>query len=171
MNYELYNTLMVILGIDPGIGRVGWGIIRDDSGKHQIITYGCFETSSKMEETERLSQINTFISDLVHQYQPDAIAIEQLFFAANVRTAMSVGQARGVIVMAASTTGVPLTSYTPLQVKQAISGYGKADKKQIQMMVKTLLKLPTIPQPDDAADALAIALTHAFSYKLKKLIS
>ncbi len=137
---------MLILGIDPGIGRVGWGIILDNGGKQQLVTYGCFETLAQTPEQDRLSQINEFISDLVRQYQPQAIAIEQLFFATNVRTAMSVGQARGVIVLAASSTGIPLTSYTPLQVKQAISGYGKADKKQVQQMVKALLKLPTIPQ-------------------------
>jgi crossover junction endodeoxyribonuclease RuvC len=158
---------MIILGIDPGIGRIGWGFVQQLTGKQKLIDYGCFETDSKLSQEERLALIHQFFIDLITKNKPDAIAIEQLFFATNAKTAFSVGQARGVIVLACSSFGIPLTSYTPLQVKLAISGYGKADKNQVQQMVKSLLRLSNIPKPDDAADALAIALTHAFSYKLR----
>lgn len=158
---------MIIIGIDPGIGKIGWGVIRNEKGQQEIIKYGCLETSSKLPEEQRLVEIEEFFSELLKKYQPTAVAIEQLFFASNVKTAFAVGQARGVLVLTVTKAKVPFTSYTPLQVKLAISGYGKADKKQVQFMVKTLLHLNQIPKPDDAADALAIALTHAFSYKLQ----
>lgn len=158
---------MIIIGIDPGIGRIGWGVIEDTRGKQKLIDYGCFETSSKLPEEQRLVKIEHFFKILLEKHQPQVVAIEQLFFAANVKTAFAVGQARGVLVLTITKAHLPLKSYTPLQVKLAISGYGKADKRQIQIMVKTLLNLNLIPKPDDAADALAIALTHAFSYKLQ----
>lgn len=157
---------MKILGIDPGIGRVGWGIIDYHSNKPELISVGCFETFPTHTEPDRLRQIYDFFSQLFIEHHPEAIAIEQLFFAANSKTAFTVGQARGVLVLCCSIYGLQPYSYTPLQVKQSMTGYGRADKKQIQMMVKTLLNLDTVPKPDDAADALAIALTHAFSYKL-----
>jgi crossover junction endodeoxyribonuclease RuvC len=161
---------MKILGIDPGIGRVGWGIIEDIGGKQRMIDVGCMETPSNHAPETRLEAIHDFFRKLITDYKPDQVSIEQLFFATNARTAFSVGQARGVIVLAVSECGVPMTSYTPLQVKLTVTGYGQADKKQIQMMVKSLLKLKEVPKPDDAADALAIALTHAFSYKLKEKV-
>lgn len=157
---------MKILGIDPGIGRVGWGVVEYQSNNPKLVDVGCFETFATDTEPDRLLQIFDFFTQLMKTHQPDAIAIEQLFFANNAKTAFSVGQARGVLILCASMFGTQPHSYTPLQVKQSITGYGKADKKQIQMMVKTLLKLSTVPKPDDASDALAIALTHAFSYKL-----
>lgn len=157
---------MKILGIDPGIGRVGWGMIEYHSHTPQLISVGCFETFSTSSEPERLRQIYDFFSRLFSKSRPDAIAIEQLFFAANSKTAFSVGQARGVLVLCCSIYGLNPYSYTPLQVKQSMTGYGRADKTQIQTMVKSLLRLDTVPKPDDAADALAIALTHAFSQKL-----
>lgn len=158
---------MVIIGIDPGIGKIGWGVVKDEKGKQELIKYGCLETSSKLPEEQRLVAIEQFFSQLLKKYQPTTVAIEQLFFASNVKTAFTVGQARGVLVLTVTKAKIPFTSYTPLQVKLAISGYGRADKKQVQSMVKTLLNLNQIPKPDDASDALAIALTHAFSYKLQ----
>lgn len=157
---------MKIVGIDPGIGRVGWGIIEESKGKLTCIKFDCFETQSNTKIEERLLKINKFLSQLFLDYSPDAVAVEELFFAANARTALTVGQARGAILLTASLAGVPVFSYTPLQVKQSITGYGRAEKKQIQKMIQALLKLPSPPKQDDAADALAIAITHAFSYKL-----
>lgn len=160
---------MIILGIDPGIGRVGWGVIKDESGRQKDIDHGCFETSSKMDLEERLSNIYDFITQLIEKFTPEVLAIEQLYFAANSKTALIVGQARGVILLAASKSNLPTASYTPLQVKQALTGYGRADKNQIQSMVGSILHLPKKITQDDAADALAIAITHAFSYKIRKV--
>lgn len=160
---------MIILGIDPGIARVGWGIIKDESGKQKVLDYGCFETSSKIDLDERLAKIYDFIVELIKKFTPEILAIEQLYFAANSKTALIVGQARGVILLAASKSNLPTASYTPLQVKQALTGYGRADKNQIQSMVGSILHLPKKVVQDDTADALAIAITHAFSYKLHKI--
>ncbi len=161
---------MVIIGIDPGIGRMGWGVIREENGAQSMTDCGCFETDAKLAEEKRLEKIHDFIKELVNKYSPDVVAVESLFFAANSKTAFSVGQARGVILLTISQAEVKLVSYTPLQVKLSISGYGKADKNQVQQMVKSLLKLKQIPKPDDAADALAIALTYAYSYKVNNKI-
>lgn len=157
---------MIILGIDPGIARLGWGIISEERGKLTMIDYGCFETPATEAEPNRLREIFEFLTELIKTHKPEVLSIEELFFAANARTALTVGQARGVAIVAASLLEIPSYSYTPLQIKQALSGYGRADKAQIQFMVKSILKLGKIPQPDDAADALAVAITHAFSYKL-----
>lgn len=160
---------MIILGIDPGVGRTGWGIIKDEFGKQTAVEFGCFETSSKENLDERLVKIHDFILNLTRKFTPDILAIEQLYFSANSKTALTVGQARGVILLAAAQTKVPTISYTPLQVKQAITGYGRADKNQIKHMVTAILHLSQHIVRDDTADALAIALTHAFSYKLRKI--
>lgn len=160
---------MVILGIDPGIGRVGWGLIKDESGKQKAIDYGCFETSSKLDLDERLANIYDFIIELVEKFTPEVLAIEQLYFSANSKTALIVGQARGIILLAASKSNLPTASYTPLQVKQALTGYGRADKNQIQSMVGAILHLSKKVAQDDTADALAIAITHAFSYKIRNV--
>lgn len=160
---------MIILGIDPGIAKVGWGIIKDEFGKQKVLDYGCFETSSKIDLDERLAKIYDFIVELIEKFTPEILAIEQLYFAANSKTALIVGQARGVILLSASKSNLPTASYTPLQVKQALTGYGRADKNQIQSMVGSILHLPKKVVQDDAADALAIAITHAFSYKLHKI--
>lgn len=157
---------MITLGVDPGIGRVGWGVIRDEASKQSALDFGCFETSFKLDLEERLSKIHNFIVELIKKFDPEVMAIEQLYFAANSKTALTVGHARGVILLAAANADLPTTSYTPLQVKQALTGYGRADKKQIQIMVSAILHLPRQVTQDDAADALAVALTHAFSYKL-----
>lgn len=158
---------MIILGIDPGIGRVGWGVIKDEAGKQTAIDYGCFETQSKIDLDERLSKIYNFLVELILKFNPEVLAIEQLYFAANSKTALIVGQARGVILLAASKSNLPTASYTPLQVKQALTGFGRADKNQIQSMVGTILHLSKKITQDDSADALAIAITHAFSYKIR----
>lgn len=159
---------MTILGIDPGFGRMGWGIIESIAGKISHLENGCLETDSKIAFEERLKIIYDFVHELIKKYQPDLFSAEELFFAANSKTAIEVGQARGVILLAAAKLNIPICSYTPLQVKLAITGYGKADKNQIQVMVKTLLNLKNISKSDDAADALAVALTAAFSYKLQR---
>lgn len=162
---------MLILGIDPGLARVGWGIIEEKSGRHTAVAYDCFTTPSTQNEEARLEAINNFLSGLIKLHRPDIMAVEKLFFATNAKTAISVGQARGAILLTAAQMNLPTAAYTPLQVKQAITGYGKADKKQIQAMVNSLLKLSPPIRQDDTADALAIALTHAFSYKLSQKLS
>ncbi len=169
--YFLWYTIciMVILGIDPGIGKVGWGVIKDESSKQIAIEYGCFETQSKINLEDRLTKIYDFVTLLIDRFDPEVLAIEQLYFAANSKTALIVGQARGVILLAASKSHLPTASYTPLQVKQALTGYGRADKNQIQSMVGSILHLPKKVAQDDAADALAIAITHVFSYKIRKV--
>ena len=123
---------MIILGIDPGIAKVGWGIIKDESGKQAALEYGCFETSVKVDLNDRLTIIFDFITGLIEKFTPEVLAIEQLYFAANSKTALVVGQARGVILLAASKSSLPTASYTPLQVKQALTGYGQATKNQIR---------------------------------------
>lgn len=160
---------MIILGIDPGIGRMGWGVIKDESGKQTPVEFGCFETSPKTSLDQRLAGIHSFVLSLTRKFTPEILAIEQLYFAANSKTALTVGQARGVILLTAAEANIPTIAYTPLQVKQAITGYGKADKNQIQQMVTAILCLSRHIVRDDTADALAIALTHAFSYKLRKI--
>lgn len=160
---------MIILGIDPGIGKVGWGAVKDQSGKQEAIEYGCFETSSKLNLDERLAKIYDFVTVLIKKFTPEVLAIEQLYFAANSKTALIVGQARGVILLAASKSNLLTASYTPLQVKQALTGYGRADKNQIQSMVGSILHLSKKVVQDDTADALAIAITHVFSYKIRKV--
>lgn len=156
---------MIILGIDPGTATTGWGLVEKEGPKYTLIDFGCVKTPAKMPLHDRLDQIFDEISDLIKKYKPDHAAVEELFFAANSKTAIAVGQARGVILLAAKKNCVSVFEYTPLQVKMAICGYGRAEKMQVQKMVKTLLSLSDIPKPDDAADALAIAICHAQSYR------
>ena len=152
---------MIILGIDPGLATLGWGVIEDRQSKQTLLDFGCIITPPDMPFPKRLLTIQTDFRELLSQYTPDEIAFEELFFSRNVTTALTVGAARGVcIAQSAEYTG-NVYEYTPMQVKQALTGYGRADKKQIQEMVKLLLSMEKIPKPDDAADALAIALTHA----------
>lgn len=160
---------MKILGIDPGIGRAGWGVISMHNAKCTMLNAGCIETSGKLAVEIRLVQLYEDISRIITDEKPNELAVEDLFFNTNAKTALVVGQARGVVLLAAAQAGLPIFVYTPLQVKIAVTGYGIADKKQVGQMVKTLLKLPSIPKPDDTADALAIALTHAFSRKVNVL--
>ena len=152
---------MVILGIDPGLATLGWGLITNHLHKQALVQYGCIITPPDQPFPMRLLAIRTELEQIIAAYSPDEIAFEELFFARNVTTALTVGAARGVCVSVAARHTNRLYEYTPMQVKQALTGYGRADKKQIQEMVKLLLTLPEIPKPDDAADALAVALTHA----------
>ncbi|OGY41462.1 MAG: crossover junction endodeoxyribonuclease RuvC [Candidatus Buchananbacteria bacterium RBG_13_36_9] len=151
---------LTILGIDPGVASTGYAFIKETAQKIEILDYGVISTSAKQPFSERLKYIHQALNKLIKKFRPDVIAVEQLFFCKNVKTALNVGQARGVILLTAILSKLPLYEFTPLQVKQSVCGYGKAEKCQIQQMVKVLLKLPNIPKPDDAADALAIALTY-----------
>ena len=160
---------MVILGIDPGIGRTGWAIIESEKGKLKALSYDCLETEPNSEITKRLLEISLYIESLIKCFKPDVMAIEELFFNTNSKTAFIVGQARGVILLSAAANRIPVSIYTPLQVKMAVTGYGRADKNQIGQMVKVILKLEKIPKMDDTSDALAVAITHAFSSKMRKL--
>jgi crossover junction endodeoxyribonuclease RuvC len=160
---------MRILGIDPGIARVGWAVI--ETHPHQLVTksFGCIETEKDEKPEDRLAQIHKAITLLCKKFSPDCMSVEELFFATNAKTAIGVGQSRGVILLAAAQAKVPVVSYSPLAVKRAIAGDGKADKKQVTSMVVRTLKLKIAPRLDDTADALAIAMTHAYSYKVKNL--
>lgn len=161
---------MVVLGIDPGIATLGWGIInRTEEIAYKIEAYGCIKTDKSTLFSRRLEEIHKELSKIIKKYEPDIAAIEQLFFAKNVKTAISVGEARGVAILAAVQANLPVAEYTPLQVKQSLVGYGRAEKKQMQKMLKILLGLKAIPKPDDAADALAIALCHLNSQKMAEL--
>jgi crossover junction endodeoxyribonuclease RuvC len=160
---------MRILGIDPGIGRCGWGVIETQNLKLKTQNYGCIETSAKKDVADRLKEIHEEILNIIKIYNPDALAIEELFFNTNAKTAFVVGQARGVILLAAAENNLKIAIYTPLQVKIALTGYGRAEKGQVSKMVKVLLNLDQIPKLDDTSDALAIAITHAFSNKFTKL--
>lgn len=156
---------MIILGVDPGTATVGWGII-DTGETHNLnrtrcLAYGCIVTDKNINSSRRLVAIASGLENLLKQYTPDLVAVEKLFFCNNQKTVMAVSQARGVILLVIEQQELPLSEYTPLQVKQALTGYGRAEKPQIQQMVKMLLRLPEIPRPDDAADALAVALTAA----------
>ncbi len=153
---------MKILGIDPGTGRVGWGIVSHEKGTDSFVDCGCFETKVNSELPERLLKIHSFLQDLIKTYQPDELAVESLFFEKNAKTAIDVAAARGVILLAGAQASLPLSQYTPLQVKSALTGYGQAEKSQVEFMVGKILHLKEKIKPDDAADAVAIALTHAF---------
>ena len=163
-------VIMVILGIDPGYAIVGIGVIEYIGNKFRVLEYNAITTPAGMPTVERLKKIYTEITSYLVKYDPDAVAIEELFFNSNQKTAINVAQARGVLLVAVANANIPICEYTPLQVKQSVTGYGRAEKKQIQQMVKTLLGLNAIPKPDDAADALAIAICHAHSNKMNKLL-
>ena len=152
---------MIVLGIDPGVATVGFGIISEKGGVPKPKRYGVISTPAGMRLALRLKQINNDVSELIKVFKPDAIAIEELFFNTNQKTAVSVAHGRAAIILAGEEHGIPMFEYTPLQVKKAVSGYGRATKKQVMEMVKRLLGMEHIPKPDDAADALAIAICHA----------
>ena len=162
---------MIILGIDPGFAIVGVGIIEYKGNKFRVIDYFAITTKAHTPIEQRLKIIYDGINETINKYKPDFMAVEELFFNNNAKTAIAVGQARGVILLSAVNLGVPFFEYTPLQVKQAVAGYGRADKNQVQQMVKAILNLPSVPKPDDVADALAIAVCHAHSYRMTKLES
>jgi len=150
---------VITLGIDPGTARLGYGVIRA-SNDPILLDFGVIETSSTVDMPLRLSGLFDAVSTLIEQHRPDVLAVEQLFFARNVTTAIEVGQARGVVLLAAARAGVGVVDYSPSEVKHAVAGYGKADKAQMQEMVRIILGMDYLPSPDDAADALAIALCH-----------
>ena len=155
---------MRILGIDPGYAIVGFGILEANRGQAQLIRCGAINTQAGVPMPMRLLQIQEDMETLIRTFQPDAMAIEELFFNTNVTTGIGVAQARGIILAAAAKLGVEIFEYTPSQVKQAVVGYGKAEKRQVMDMTKRLLKLSAVPKPDDAADAVAVALCHARSH-------
>jgi crossover junction endodeoxyribonuclease RuvC len=148
----------VILGIDPGIADTGYGLIRDCGGRLECLAYGSIKTNPKQGLPERLLRLSEGLEKVIREYKPAKAAVESLFFCNNAKTAIAVGQARGVVIMTLKQAGLPITEFTPLQVKQAVACYGQATKTQVQRMVKTILGLKELPKPDDAADALAVAI-------------
>lgn len=159
---------MIILGIDPGLATVGYGVVKKENSNITLVDFGIISTPAGMPLPKRLSIIFSDTQELINQYKPECVAFEELFFNKNIKTALTVAHARGVSVIAANNLvgSDNLYEYTPLQVKQAVCGYGRADKNQIQQMVKMLLSMKEIAKPDDAADALAVAICHAQSYNL-----
>lgn len=156
---------MRILGIDPGTGILGFGVIEANRGKTQMVDAGVIRTPPKQDDAIRLQTIFEEITDIIVQSKPTDMAVEKLFFAQNVTTAMTVSQARGVVLLAGQQAGLRIHEYTPLQIKQALTGYGRAEKKQIQEMVRVILSLDLVPKPDDCADALAAAITHSMTMR------
>ena len=154
---------MRILGIDPGVAIVGFGVVDSEGGTQHMVQYGAINTPAHTPLAARLVQIEQDLMELLQQFKPDEVAIEELFFSKNITTGIAVAHARGVILATVEKAGIPLYEYTPMQVKQAVVGYGLAEKNQVMDMTKRLLKLRSIPKPDDAADALAIAICHARS--------
>ena len=159
---------MIVLGIDPGYALMGWGVVESEGSRMRLINYGCVETKAGVPMYHRLRALQLGVRDLVRIYHPDDVAFEELFFAHNVTTALMVGAARGAAIIAAAEYPENLYEYTPMQIKQAVTGYGKADKKQVQQMVRLLLKMDQIPKPDDAADAIACAITHCLAGPAKE---
>lgn len=154
---------MIILGLDPGTATTGYGVIRMTNFKITCVAYGAIITRPEMAMPERLKVIYEDLGQILAQYSPDEVAVEKLFFGRNTTTAITVGQARGVLLLRLAQAGLTIGEYTPMQIKQALVGYGNAEKKQVQYMIQHFLKLPEVPRPDDAADALAIAICHAHS--------
>ena len=162
-NREFEVSDIIVLGIDPGLAIVGWGVIEYKGNKFTTLGYGSIQTPSTMKTEDRLVEIFNAMNKLIETYKPDCMAVEELFWNTNQTTGIRVSEARGVILLCAARLGVPIYEYTPLQVKQAIVGYGRAEKKQVISMVTMFLKLEKPPKPDDTADALAIAVCHAHS--------
>lgn len=160
---------MIVLGIDPGIGITGYGLVRERDGQPEIVAYGAIRTPAGMDLPLRLQQVYSGVREVIETYHPDSAAVEKLLFGKNVTTAMAVGQARGVTLLALADCHLPIGEYTPASIKQAVAGYGNAGKAQMQEMVRLLLGLDEIPRPDDAADALAVAITHLHSSRYEQL--
>ncbi|NMC51851.1 crossover junction endodeoxyribonuclease RuvC [Candidatus Kuenenbacteria bacterium] len=158
---------MKILGLDPGYARAGWGIISQEKNNLVYLQSGCLETPKNMLHAERLKNLQEQIKKIIKKYQPDALAIEELFFFKNLKTALQVAESRGVILATIFEGGLPIYEFTPLQIKQAVTSYGRADKNQIQQMARLILNMKEIIQPDDAADAVAVAITCAHSINKK----
>jgi len=163
--------MTTVLGIDPGTATTGYGVVQEQDGQLELIAYGVITTPAGQPLPARLQTIYRELRALVRKHRPAAGGVEKLFFSKNVRTAMSVGQALGVTLLALADAGLDLGEYTPLQVKQAVAGYGGADKRQVQEMVRALLDLEEVPRPDDAADALAVAICHLHSMRLQSILS
>jgi crossover junction endodeoxyribonuclease RuvC len=161
---------MRILGIDPGLATLGFGIIDQQNNQLQVVDFGCILTAANVSFPQRIFQIHQQLTDILVKYSPNVVVVEELFFSKNVKTALQVAQVRGVIILTAMQNGHEVKEYTPLQVKQSVVGYGRATKDQIQKMVKVLLKLSEIPKPDDAADALSVAICYAHSRKFDELV-
>lgn len=162
---------MLILGIDPGTAITGYGLVRQIGGRRvELVDYGVIRTPSRLPMAERLRQLYHELADVIANYRPDEAAVEELFFSRNVTTALSVGQARGVAILAAAEAGLSVHEYKPREIKQAIVGYGNASKEQVQEMVRVLLGIDEIPHPDDAADAVAVAICHIHSAPLQRLL-
>lgn len=162
---------MRIIGLDPGTATTGYGIIDIVEGEPQVVIWGTIRTTPDDETPQRLQIIYEELSALLQEYQPQAAAIEEVFFGRNITTAISVGQARGVLILALANAGISVAEYSPPKVKDAVTGYGKADKHQVQLMVRNLLHLDETPRPDDAADGLAVALTHYQHSRFSSLVS
>ncbi len=160
---------MVILGIDPGTAIVGYGIILKEKSKLALLDYGCVTTGKTLSQADRLGIIKKEIGKIIKKYKPRVMAVEELFFFKNLKTAIKVAEARGVLLVAGKDAGLHISEYTPLQVKIATVGYGRAEKQQVQKMVKAILNLKEVPEPDDAADALAVAICAAHSLDFKKI--
>ena len=160
---------MLAIGIDPGTATTGYGLVQEKDGSLTVLDYGVIQTAPELAMPERLLEIYRQLKRIILLHRPESSAVEKLFFQRNVRTALSVGQARGVILLALAEARLPVFEYTPLEVKQAVAGYGGADKNQVQQMVRALLSLNEIPQPDDAADALAIAICHLHSARWRTI--
>lgn len=169
--YVLLATedLMIIMGIDPGFAITGYGIVKYEGNKFSVIDYGAVTTEASEPFPKRLLLLHEGLQDLIEKHKPDAIAVEELFFNKNIKTALNVGHGRGVALLAGAKAGIEVFEYTPLQVKQSVVGYGRAEKTQIQQMIKVILNLPKVPKPDDVADALAIAVCHGHSYRMNTL--
>ena len=151
---------MIVLGIDPGVATIGFGVVRAERQKNTLLQYGVITTPAGLPLSHRLLQIDRDMEELIRTFHPDEMAVEELFFTKNITTGIAVAHGRGVILLAAEKLGVPIFEYTPMQVKQAVAGYGGADKRQVMLMTQRLLRMQEIPRPDDAADALAIAICH-----------
>lgn len=161
---------MLVIGIDPGTAITGYGLVREQQdGSLEVVDYGVVETPSNQPMSQRLLALYQSLSEIILLHRPQSGAVEKLFFQRNVRTAITVGQGRGIALLALAEAGLTVGEYTPLEIKQAVAGYGGADKKQIQYMVKALLNLSEIPEPDDAADALAVAICHIHSTRIQSL--
>lgn len=161
---------MRVIGIDPGTATTGYGVVEEQAGRELLVAYGVISTPSGMDMPLRLLTIHREINGLLEQYRPEAVAVEEIFHHKNARTVVTVAQSRGVILMTAAAAGIDIAEYTPLQVKQAVVGYGQAEKKQIQLMVQKILHMKELPRPDDAADGLALALCHLHSYRIGRML-
>lgn len=169
-NYRQPASQMIILGVDPGSRVTGYGVIRTDGQRHECLTYGCIRRPSERDLSQALRNIYDSLDAILDQYHPDAVAVESLFHAVNVKSALVLGHARGIVLLCAAMHDLPLHEYSPLEIKKAVVGYGRAEKAQLQQMAKLLLNLKEIPEPHDAADALAVAVCHVHHHTFKRRV-